>query len=52
MAFLLVQVASFPIALSIPSIADYFDTSLASASWVVVAELLALGSTVFLAARL
>ena len=52
MAFLLVQVASFPIALSIPSIADYFDTSLASVSWVVVAELLALGSTVFLAARL
>ena len=52
MAFLLTQVASFPIALSLPSIADYFDTSLASASWVVVAELLALGSTVLLAARL
>ena len=52
MAYLLVQVASFPIALSLPSIADHFDTSLASASWVVVAELLALGSTVFLAARL
>ena len=52
MAYLLVQVASFPIALSLPSIADYFDVSLATASWVVVAELLALGSTVFLAARL
>ena len=52
MAYLLVQVASFPIALSIPSISEYFDVSLASASWVVVAELLALGSTVFLAARL
>ena len=52
MAYLLVQVSSFPVALSLPTIADHFDTSLASASWVVVAELLALGSTVFLAARL
>ena len=52
MSYLLVQVASFPVALSIPTIADHFQTSLASASWVVVAELLALGSTVFLAARL
>ena len=52
MAYMLVQIASFPVALSIPSIADHFDTSLASASWVVVAELLALGSTVFLAARM
>ena len=51
-AFLLTQVASFPIALSLPTIADYFDTSLASASWVVIAELLTLGSTVLLAARL
>ena len=50
--YLLVQVASFPVALSIPSIAEAFDTSIASASGVVVAELLALGSTVFLAARL
>ena len=52
MAFLLTQVASFPIALSLPSIADYFNTSLAAASWVVVAELLTFGSTVLLAARL
>jgi len=50
--YMLVQVASFPVALSIPSIADYFDISIATASWIVVAELLALGSTVFLAARL
>ncbi len=50
--YMLVQVASFPVALSIPSIATYFETSIASASGVVVAELLALGSTVFLAARL
>ena len=50
--YLLVQIGSFPIALSIPNIADYFDTSVASASWVLIAELLALGATVFLAARL
>ena len=50
--YMLVQVASFPVALSMPSIADHFDTSIASASWIIVAELLALGSTVFLAARL
>ena len=50
--YMLVQVASFPVALSIPTIAEYFDISVATASWIVVAELLALGSTVFLAARL
>ncbi len=50
--YMLVQVASFPVALSIPSIAEYFDVSIATASWIVVAELLALGSSVFLAAKL
>ena len=51
-AYVLVQVGSFPVALSIPDIADAFDISVASASWVIIAELLALGTTVFLAARL
>ena len=50
--FLLTQVASFPVALALPSIAEYFDVSLAFASWIIIADLLALGCTVFLGARL
>jgi MFS family permease len=49
---LLVQLMSMPVALTIPSVAREFDTSVANAAWMVVIRLLALGSTVFLAARL
>ncbi|MBM3941806.1 MAG: MFS transporter [SAR202 cluster bacterium] len=49
---LLVQLMSMPVALTIPSVAREFDTTVAHAAWMVVIRLLALGSTVFLAARL
>ncbi len=51
-SYLLVQVASFPVALSLPSIADDFNIDIATAAWVLIAELLALGATVYLAAKL
>ncbi|MFP6636754.1 MAG: MFS transporter, partial [Dehalococcoidia bacterium] len=49
---LLVQLSSIPIALTIPSVARYFDVDVAQAAWLVIVRLLVLGSTVFLAARL
>ena len=49
---LMVQLASMPIALVIPSVARHFDVNVAEAAWMVVIRLLMLGSTVFLAARL
>ena len=49
---LLVQLSSMPIALTIPSVARYFDVDVAQAAWLVIIRLLMLGSTVFLAARL
>ncbi len=49
---LMVQLASMPIALVIPSVARHFDVNVAEAAWMVVIRLLLLGSTVFLAARL
>ena len=49
---LLVQLSSMPIALTIPSVARYFDIEVSQAAWMVIIRLLMLGSTVFLAARL
>ena len=49
---LLVQSTFIPITLTIPSIATYFGVDIDDASWSVIARLLVLGSTVFLAARL
>ena len=49
---MLVQLMSMPVALTIPSVAREFDTTVANAAWMVIIRLLALGSTVFLAARL
>ncbi|MDE2843532.1 MAG: hypothetical protein OXN21_09135, partial [Chloroflexota bacterium] len=43
---LLVQLASMPIALVIPSVARHFDVNVAEAAWMVVIRLLMLGSTV------
>jgi len=48
---MLVQLMSMPVALTIPSVAREFDTSVANAAWMVIIRLLALGSTVFLAAQ-
>jgi MFS family permease len=49
---MLVQLSSMPIAMTIPSVARYFDVDVSQAAWMVVIRLLMLGSTVFLAARL
>jgi MFS family permease len=49
---LLVQLSSMPVALTIPTVARYFDVEVSQAAWMVIARLLLLGSTVFLAARL
>ena len=44
---LLVQLSSIPIALTIPSVARYFDVDVAQAAWLVIVRLLVLGSTAF-----
>ncbi len=49
---LLVQLTFLPVTLTIPSVGDYFGSDVDDASWTVIIRLLALGSTVFLAARL
>jgi MFS family permease len=49
---LLVQATFIPITLTIPSVANYFGVDVDDAAWSVIARLLVLGSTVFLAARL
>ena len=49
---LLVQLTFLPVTLTIPSVADYFNSDVDDASWTVIIRLLALGSTVFLTARL
>ena len=49
---LLVQSTFIPITLTIPSISTHFGVDVDDASWSVIVRLLALGSTVFLAARL
>ena len=51
-AYMLVQISSLPIALSLPSLADYFDTGLDDAAWIIIAYLVMVGSLVLLAARL
>ncbi len=49
---LLVQLSSMPVTLALPSIARNFDASIEDAAWIVIVNLLVLGSTVFLGARL
>ena len=49
---LLVQLSSLPVTLALPSIARDFGYSVDDAAWIVIANLLVLGSTVFLGARL
>ena len=49
---LLVQLSSLPVTLALPSIARDFGYSVNDAAWIVIANLLVLGCTVFLGARL
>ena len=51
-AYMLVQLSSLPVALSLPTLSKHFDTSIDDAAWVVIVYLLVLGSLVLLAARL
>ena len=51
-AYMLVQLSSMPVALSLPTLSEYFDTSIGDVAWIVVIYLLVLGSLVLLAARL
>ena len=50
-AYMLVQISSFPIAISLPTIADYFGAGLDDAAWIVIMYLLVLGGFVMLGAR-
>ncbi len=49
---LLVQLSTLPVTLALPSIAEDFGYSVADAAWIVIVNLLVVGSTVFLGARL
>ena len=49
---MLVQLASLPVAISIPTLADQFDTGVDDAAWIVIVYLLMLGGLVLLGARL
>ena len=49
---LLVQLSSMPVTLALPSIARHFEASINDAAGIVIANLLVLGCTVFLGARL
>ena len=49
---LLVQLSSLPVTLALPSMARSFGTDLETASWIVILNLLVLGSTVLLGARM
>ncbi len=49
---LLVQLTFLPVTLTIPTVSDYFGVDVDDGSWTVIIRLLALGSTVFLTARL
>ena len=49
---LLVQLSSLPVTLALPSMARSFGTDLETAAWIVILNLLVLGSTVLLGARL
>ena len=49
---LLVQLSSLPVTLALQSMASSFGTDLEKASWIVILNLLVLGATVMLGARL
>ena len=51
-AYMLVQLSSLPVAISLPTLSDQFETSIDDAAWIVIIYLLMLGSLVMLAARM
>lgn len=51
-AYMLVQLSSLPVALSLPTLAEYFGTSIGDVAWMVVVYLMMLGGLVMLMARL
>ena len=51
-AYMLVQLSSLPVALTLPTLGEVFGVSISDAAWVVVMYLLVLGGFVLLAARL
>ena len=51
-AYMLVQLSSLPVAISLPTLSDQFGTSIDDAAWIVIIYLLMLGSLVMLAARM
>ena len=51
-AYMMVQLSSLPVALSLPSLAEYFNTGIDEVAWIVIVYLLMLGSLVLLMARL
>ncbi len=51
-AYMLVQLSSLPVALSIPTLADHFDASISDVAWMVIVYLILLGGLVMLMARL
>ena len=51
-AYMLVQLSSMPVALSLPTLADEFGTGIDDTAWIVTVYLLMLGSFVLLGARM
>ena len=51
-AYMMVQLSSLPVAISLPTLADRFGESIGDAAWIVIIYLLMLGSLVLLGARL
>ena len=51
-AYMMVQLSSLPVALSLPTLAEDFQTTVDDAAWIVIVYLLMLGSLVLLMARL
>ena len=51
-AYMLVQLASLPIAISLPTLADAFDTSIDDTAWIIIIYLMMLGAFVLVGARL
>ncbi len=51
-AYMLVQLSSLPVAISLPTLADAFNTGIDDTAWIVIIYLMMLGAFVLLGARL
>jgi len=51
-AYIMVQLSSLPVALSLPTLSKYFNVSIEDTAWVVIIYLLTLGGLVMVSARL